>query len=174
MMQFLAGWAKRLSWSETARAFATSWDCVYRSVEYVVEWGLAHRRPEGVEAIGVDEIHWGKGKKADAFLTLIYQIDAGSRRLLWVGRRRTMATLRRGLRSLGPECVAGLRHVCSDMWKPFLRVLAEDVGHALHVLDRFHIAMHPDKAADEVRRGETRGSRGAPGVRSSRDRAGAS
>jgi hypothetical protein len=42
-------------------------------VVWFVEWGLAHRQLRGVESIGVDEIHWGHGLKADNFLTVIYQ-----------------------------------------------------------------------------------------------------
>jgi transposase len=155
MMGFLARWARRLSWRETAQAFQTSWESVYRSVEWFVEWGLAHRELHGIASIGVDEIHWGHGLRADNFLTVIYQIDASCRRLLWVGRRRSQATLRRGLKALGPEVVQGLRFVCSDMWKPYLQVLAAQVGHALHVLDRFHITSHLNQAVDEVRRTET-------------------
>src|SRR5512135_3744466 len=41
MMGFLARWARRLSWRETAHAFQTSWEALYRSVEWFVEWGLA-------------------------------------------------------------------------------------------------------------------------------------
>ena len=89
MMNFLARWARRLSWRETAGVFHTSWECVYRSVEWFVRWGLAHRPLEGVQAIGVDELHWGKSKRAESFLTVIYQIDRHCRRLLWVGKRRT-------------------------------------------------------------------------------------
>jgi transposase len=155
MMGFLARWGRRLTWRETARAFQTSWEAVYRSVEWFVEWGLAHRQLCGVESIGVDEIHWGRGLKADNFLTVIYQIDAGYRRLLWVGRRRSQATLRRGLKALGPEVVKGLRFVCSDMWKPYLKVIAAQAGHALHVLDRFHITSHLNQAVDQVRRAES-------------------
>jgi hypothetical protein len=33
--------------------------------------GLARRRLEGVESIGIDELHWGKGQRADHFLTVI-------------------------------------------------------------------------------------------------------
>jgi transposase len=156
MMGFLARWGRRLSWRETAQVFQTSWESVYRSVEWFVEWGLAHRQVSGVEAIGVDEIHWGRGLKADNFLTVIYQIDAGCRRLLWVGKRRSEKTLRAGLKALGAEFVQGLRFVCSDMWKPYLNVLAAEAGHALHVLDRFHITMHMNQAVDEVRRDESR------------------
>jgi transposase len=155
MMCFLSHWARRLSWRETARAFQTSWECVYRSVEWFVQWGLVHRKLEGVQALGVDEIHWGKGKRADNFLTVIYQIDRHCRRLLWVGRRRTQATLRRGLAALGEEVVGGLLFVCSDMWKPYLNVIAAKAGQALHVLDRFHITMHLNQAVDQVRRTES-------------------
>jgi len=155
MMAFLARWARRLSWRETAVVFLTSWEAVYRSVEWFVEWGLQHRQLRGVESIGVDEIHWGRGLRADSFLTVIYQIDAGCRRLLWVGKRRSQATLQRGLKALGPEVVKGIRFVCSDMWKPYLQIIAAQVGQALHVLDRFHITTHLNQAVDQVRRAET-------------------
>jgi transposase len=154
MMGFLARWARRLSWRETARTFQTSWEAVYHSVAWCVTWGLAHRQLAAVQAIGIDEIHWGKGQGADRFLTVIYQIDRHCRRLLWVGPRRTQATLRKGLAALGPSVLDGLRFVASDMWKPYLTVIAAQVGHALHVLDRFHITMHLNQAVDQVRRGE--------------------
>ena len=155
MMGFLARWTRRLSWKETAEIFQTSWENVYRSLEWFVEWGLAQRKLEGVRSLGIDEIHWGRGKRADNFLTVVYQIDSGCRRLLWVGQRRTQATLKKGLVALGPEVVKGLHFVCSDMWKPYLGVIAQQAGQALHVLDRFHITMHLNQALDQVRRGES-------------------
>ena len=162
MMGFLALWGQRLSWRETARVFQTSWEAVYRSVEWFVGWGLDHRKLQGVQSLGVDEIHWGQGKKADQFLTVIYQIDSHCRRLLWVGRRRTQATLRQGLEALGPTVVGGLKFVCSDMWQPYLNVLAAKVGQALHVLDRFHITLHLNQAVDQVRRSESVRLKGRP------------
>jgi len=155
MMGFLARWARRLSWRETAQVFQTSWEAVYRSVEWMVQWGLAHRQLQAVESIGVDEIHWGRGLRADNFLTVIYQIDQHCRRLLWVGKCRSEVTIRRGLQALGPEVVKGLRFVCSDMWKPYLKVIAAQAGQALHVLDRFHITLHLNQAVDQVRRAES-------------------
>lgn len=162
MMGFLARWARRLSWREAARTFQTSWEAVYHSVEWFVEWGLAHRQLEAVHSIGIDEIYWGRGKRADSFLTVIYQIDQHCRRLLWVGGRRTKATLRRGLAALGPQMLSGLRYVCSDMWQPYLSVIAQKVGHALHILDRFHITQHLNQAVDQVRRAESARLRGKP------------
>jgi transposase len=40
------------------------------------------------------------------------------------------------------------------MWKPYLKVVAKKAGHALHILDRFHIAMHMSAAIDRERRSE--------------------
>ena len=152
MMVFLARWARRLSWREAAEVFQVSWEAVYGSVQWLVAWGLAHRRLSGVESIGVDEIHWGRGLRARNFLTLVYQIDAPCRRLLWVGQGRSKRTLRQGLKTLGSEVVQGLRFVCTDMWKQYLEVIAAQAGQALHVLDRFHITLHLNQAVDQVRR----------------------
>ena len=71
-------------------------------------------------------------------------------------KRRTQATLRRGLGGAGAaRWSAGLRFVCSDMWQPYLNVIAAKVSHALHVLDRFHITSHLNQALDQVRRAES-------------------
>jgi transposase len=150
---FLASWAKRLSWQEVARAFRTSWETVFRSVDLAVRWGLAHRSLDQIQSIGIDEIQWLRGHK---YLTLVYQIDTGRRRLLWIGQDRKLKTLLRFFRFFGKERSATLRYICSDMWKPYLRVVAKKANQAIHVLDRFHIMSHLSKAIDEVRATEVR------------------
>ena len=55
--------ARRLSWKEVANVFGTSWDTVYRCLDYTVRWGLVHRVISGVTAIGVDEIQVHRGHK---------------------------------------------------------------------------------------------------------------
>jgi transposase len=160
MMVFLARWARRLSWKETAEAFDVSWEAVYRSVAWIVEWGLAHRELTGITAIGVDELHWRKGKLSANFLTLIYQVDEGCRRLLWVGLRRTERSFRQGLKTLGAGVVAGIRVVVSDMWRPYLAVVRKDMSQAVQILDRFHLTALLNKAVDQVRRGEGYALRG--------------
>jgi hypothetical protein len=94
-MLFFARWARRLSWKETAEAFRTSWEKVFDAVEYVVSFGLQHRVFGQIDAIGVDEIQYSKGHK---YLTLVYQIDLGITRLLWVGRERTIESFQGFLR----------------------------------------------------------------------------
>jgi transposase len=151
--QFLAAWAKKLSWKEVAVSFRTTWEKVFRSVEWAVQWGLAHRDLSNVRSIGVDEVLWQRGHK---YLTVVYQIDTEGKRLLWVGKDRTLKTLLRFFRTFGKQRSAQLLFVCSDMWKPYLKVIAKKASQAIHVLDRFHIAMHMNKAIDEVRAQETR------------------
>ena len=150
---FLARWARRLSWKEVAQVFCTSWDSVFRSVEMAVEWGRAHQDLGGVRAIGIDEVAWRKGHK---YLTLVYQIDSHCKRLLWIGRERKAKTLLGFFRWLGAERSGELRYICSDMWKPYLKVIARKAGQAVNVLDRFHIMAHFSKALDEVRAGEAK------------------
>jgi len=150
---FLAGWARRLSWLETARVFHTTWENVFRSVEMAVEWGRKHVDLSDISAIGIDEIAWSKGHE---YLTLVYQINEGCRRLLWVGQHRKEETLVRFFNWFGEERSRALVFICSDMWKPYLKVIASRAADAVHVLDRYHIVAHLNKATDQVRADEAR------------------
>jgi len=150
---FLAQWARRLSWQEVARVFNTNWNQVYQSVKSVVEYGLLHRDLDQISAIGVDEIHYGQGQ---SYLTLVYQLDRDDKRLLYVGKKRTIKSLLRFFWELGHERCSRIEYVCSDMWRPYLKVIRKKTPQALHILDRFHIVALLNKAVDEVRREEVK------------------
>jgi transposase len=152
-MLYLAHWARKLSWRETARSFHTSWEKVCQAVEYVVQWGLEHRQLGTIRAIGVDEIAYGRGHN---YLTLVYQIEAGCVRLLWVGRERTEASFEKFFALIGKDLAEKIEFVCSDMWKPYLKVVARHCTNALNILDRFHVVAKMNLAIDEVRAGEAR------------------
>jgi transposase len=154
---FLARWAKRLSWIEVARTFQTSWNSVYRAVAMAVAWGRAHMVLDSVAVIGVDEVQWQWGHK---YLTVVYEISAQSRRLLWVGREREEATLRQFFEWFGVARSHALRFICSDMWQPYVKVIAEKAQQAVHVLDRFHVVAKLNKAIDEVRAQEAKALKG--------------
>jgi hypothetical protein len=125
-MQYLANWAQVLSWQEVARRFHTSWEKVFHSVEYVVEWGLKHRSLEGITAVGVDEIAWKKGHK---YLTLVYQINNGAVRLLWIGKDRTEKTFHGFFDKLGAEKAKLIEYVCSDMSQVLITFEKPKTGH---------------------------------------------
>ncbi len=117
-----------------------------------VDWGRARMDLTGISAAGVDEIHWRKGR----FLTLVYQINDGIKRLLFVAENREETSLRKFFLWLGPKRSAQIRFICSDMWQPYLNVIAERAPHALNILDRYHIAAKMNQAIDAVRAKETR------------------
>jgi len=152
-MHYLAHWAKKLSWKEVAVSFKTSWEKVFRSVEHVVAWGLKNRDLEGITAIGVDEVQWHKGHR---YLTLVYQINVGSTRLLWIGKERTEKTFLEFFDFFGQQRIALLQFVCSDMWKPYLNIIKQKAPEAINILDRFHIVARLNKALDDVRAQEHR------------------
>ena len=106
-----------------------------------------------MRAIGVDEIHIGKSHK---FLTLVYQIDAGCTRLLWVGQARTKQSFEKFFTLIGHELAGKIEFICSDMWRPYLEVIAKRCPQALNILDRFHMVAKLNKALDEVLAGEAR------------------
>jgi len=171
--QFLANWARRLSWMETARCFNTTFGKVYRAVQEMVDFGLKHRDLSGVTKIGVDEIHRGKGHN---YTTLVYQLDDDNKRLLGVEKGREEKALERffdkfdaGTEEIEetestektdvveepekkPKRSDEIEFACTDMWKAYLNVIARRCPNALNILDRFHVKGHLTKAVDATRK----------------------
>jgi len=150
---FLSQWARHLSWKQTALQFKTSWDTVWRSVDWVVQYGLAHRCLDGITALGIDEVAYTLGHH---YMTLVYQLDHGSRRLIGIIKDRKEAALSEWFTALGSGRLAAIRFVCTDMWAPYLKVVRLMLPQALNILDRFHIVKKLNEAVDETRRQETR------------------
>lgn len=150
---FLAKWARRLSWKETAEVFQTSWENVFRSVKLVVSYGLSNRSLDNITAIGVDEWQYNKGHK---YLTLVYQINAGMKRLLFISKDRTKKSLNDFFDELGEKRSKEIKYVCTDMWKHYLSVIAKRIPRALNILDRFHIVQQLNKALDKIRASESK------------------
>jgi transposase len=150
---FIAHWAKLLSWSTVATEFSISWNTVFRCVETAVVWGRENMSLDGITAIGVDEIARAKGHK---YVTLVYQIAGSQKRLLYVAKDRTEESFAEFFTWIGEDRSKLIKFICSDMWKPYLKVVREKASQAIHVLDRFHIMQHFSKAIDEVRAGEAK------------------
>ena len=148
---FLSYWAKHLSWSTVAEIFKVQWYHVFESVEWVVEYGLEHRCLDKIRAIGIDEIQYRIGH---VYLTLVYQIDSYTRRLLYVGEERKAKSLLRFFSLFGKVRTSALEVVCSDMWRPYLKVIAKKIPQAINILDRFHIMKKFNEAIDKTRRKE--------------------
>jgi transposase len=84
-------------------------------------------------------------------MTLVYDIGGKTKRLLAVECKRTEASFRSCFEGLGESVCQKVQYVCSGMWKPYLNVISERLGEAIHLLDRFHVMQQFGKALDEVR-----------------------
>jgi transposase len=98
-------------------------------------------------------------KKRHKYLTLVYQLDHGQRRLLHIARTRTADSFHSFFDMLGEERSKAIVFVASDMWKAFLSVVRKRCSTAIHVLDRFHVMQLLSKAIDVVRREEVKSLR---------------
>jgi transposase len=57
---------------------------------------------------------------------------------------------------IGEPLSEGIQYVCSDMWRPYLKVIKERCSNAINILDRFHIVAKMNDALDDVRAAEAR------------------
>lgn len=147
----MANWAKKISWQEVADFFQVGWDQVHAAVDWVVSHGMRHREMSGITALGIDEMHFGRFGE---FYTLVYQIDAGCRRLLWMGEGHGEQTLATFFDFFGAVRTQAIQYICTDMWAAYLKVIREKCSHALNILDPFHIIGNVTKALDQIRRDE--------------------
>jgi len=73
-----------------------------------------------------------------------------------VGKDRTEESFLGFFTMLGEEVSAGLRYACTDMWHPYVKLIAEKAKGAINILDRFHIMSRLNKAIDEIRASEAK------------------
>jgi transposase len=66
--------------------------------------------------------------------TLVYQIDLGVTRLIWVGKERTIESFQGFFTMIGDEIASKIVFVCSDTRKPCLKFIREKCSEALHIL----------------------------------------
>jgi len=92
LLYHLALWARELSWSQVARLFEVDWSQVKTAVPSAVQFGLKQRDTSEVLLISIDEISQQKGHK---YLTQVYEIAEGKKRLLCSGKDRSEDTLRK-------------------------------------------------------------------------------
>ncbi len=139
--------ARVLDWASVAAHFRLNWKTVEAIVEGAVLWGPAHRPWHPLHVIGIDEVSRRKGQQ---YLTIVYDLDR--RRVVWVGRDRTTATMERFFAWLGPRRVRPIHTVCCDMWAVYIDAIRTHLPEATIVFDRFHLSQHLSRAVDEVRR----------------------
>jgi transposase len=135
----------------------------HAAVRHGVSWGAARRaefaflrrwdqqRPKRrPRYLGLDEIQRGKGHQ---FWTVLSDIVHGE--VIGLQQDRSEASATALLTEvLTPQQRGRVRAVCTDMWKPYLNVVATVLPNADVVFDKFHVLQHASAALDDVRRQE--------------------
>ena len=71
---------------------------------------------------------------------MVYDITkGGEKKLLYVAKDRNAKSLDGFFDKIGPKARKSIKHVRTDMWSAYLKVINQKLPHANHVLDRFHV-----------------------------------
>lgn len=146
-------WLKETSLAAVGRRLKLSWDEIAGIMDRAVERGLARRKLEPPQAIGVDETSFKRGHD---YVTVISDILRS--KVIRVEEGRETESLDRYYATLSPEERAGIEVVAMDMCAPYINSTRKNVPNATQKIcfDKFHVAQHLGKAVDLVRRAEHR------------------
>jgi len=146
-------WLQEASLSAVARQLHLSWDEVDGILGRAVARGLARRKLEPPQRIGVDETSF---QKRHEYVTVV--CDLKREVVVYVADDHKETSLDGFYESLGPEALSELEVVCMDMWRPYIASTRRHVPEADHriAFDKFHVAKQLGDAVDRVRRGENK------------------
>jgi transposase len=133
--------------SEVSKVLDVHWETVKDAeVRHIV--GLLRKRDlDGIEELGIDEVSERKGHH---YLTLVTDIER--RRVIWVGRGRDRAVLKRFFRWFGKKRSRKLKGVVIDMHDPYEQEIRAQCPRARIIYDHFHLAKPLHLAIDNLRR----------------------
>jgi transposase len=126
-----------------------SWSTVARIDRKYLEKRKQAQCFENVRQICIDEVAYKKGQH---YVTVVS--DLISRKVLWVGKDRSKATVAAFFAELGPAATAQIEVVAMDMAPAYKAAVEEGAPQAIIVYDRFHIMRYVHEAVDQVRRDE--------------------
>lgn len=115
-------------------------------IRYIV--GLLRKRDlDGITDLGIDEVSEKKGHR---YLTLV--TDTVKRRVIWVGRGRDRAVLKKFFKWFGKKRTRRIKCVVIDMHDPYELEIREQCRRAALIYDHFHVIKPLSLAIDNIRR----------------------
>jgi transposase len=143
----IAALCTRLPVETVAVMAGLAWDTVARVDKRAIELALGDRADalRGLRWIGVDEVSRTGGH---VYFTVVTDLETG--RVVWIGDGKGEAGLQPFFERLGRRGRRRLRGVVSDLG--YHGVVAAQVPHAVHILDRFHIVQWMNEALNQLRR----------------------
>jgi len=136
-----------MSIREVSRRHGLPWHFI---MSLVADWSYLvgrHRRRRRCRVLLVDETSLRRGHR---YVTVLINGDTGE--TLGIVKHRDAKALGGFLQSQGHRWLRGVRVVVSDGSKSYRSAIHQHLGHATHVLDRFHVARWFAAAMIEVRR----------------------
>lgn len=136
-----------MSIREVARRYDLPWHYIMNLTRSWSDQVAADRRRRRCRVLLVDETSLRRGHR---YVTVLINGDTGE--TLGVVAHRNAAALRGFLVSQGHRWLKGVKVVVSDGSGAYRAAIQQHLGHATHVLDRFHVARWFAAGMVEVRR----------------------
>lgn len=132
---------------EVSKLTGVDWETVKDAeIRYIL--GLLRKRNlDGITDLGIDEVSEKKGYR---YLTLVTDLNA--RRVIWVGRGRDRAVLRKFFHWFGKKRTRRVRCVVIDMHDPYELEIRKRCPRAKLIYDHFHVIKPLSLAIDNIRR----------------------
>lgn len=113
-------------------------------------------RFDGVKVLGVDEHVWRHTRTGDKYVTVIVDLTSvregtGTARLLDMVPGRSKAVFKTWLAERDEQWKQGIEVVAMDGFTGFKTAAAEELPHAVEVLDPFHVVKLGSEALDQTR-----------------------
>lgn len=125
---------------DTARHLDVSWDIVKDIQKRNLQRRFAKPKLKNLKEIAIDEVAVGKGHR---YFTLVLDLRSGA--VVHVGDGKGVAALTGFWKRLRSSR-AKIRAVATDMGKPYIRAVRDNLPNAVHVFDHFHvIKLYNDK-----------------------------
>jgi transposase len=129
------------SLSDASRLLGLSWDELQLIQERAVNRGLARRKEEKIEYLGIDEKSF---KKNLVFVSVLNDLDRG--RVLDVELGKGKESANKLLNQLSGKTKHNVKAVAADMSGVFVEAVNESLPNADIVHDRFHISKYFNEA----------------------------
>jgi transposase len=153
MESLIIDWLKEANISAVSRRMRLSWHEIDGVMQRAVRRGLARRKLEAIERIGVDETSF---QKRHEYVTVVSDLERN--RVLFVADDRKSQSLDGFWALLSPEQLRAIEAVAMDMCAAYVRSTREHVKDADSKIcfDRFHVAKILNDAVNTVRKQENR------------------
>ena len=125
---------------DAARHLNVSWDIIKDIQKRNLQRRFSKPKLKNLKEIAIDEVAVGKGHK---YFTLVLDLTTGA--VVYVGDGKGVASLTGFWKRLRASR-AKVRAVATDMGKPYIRAVRENLPRAVHVFDHFHVVkLYNDK-----------------------------